>query len=57
VVPGRRTGGLSNMQTRASLIRADLRATPGEAGQGTRLELSLSPDLARSRTSAGEQTA
>jgi signal transduction histidine kinase len=38
--PGRRTGGLSNMQTRASLIRAELKALPGESG-GTRLELSL----------------
>ena len=38
--PGRRTGGLSNMQTRASLIGAELKAMPGEGG-GTRLELSL----------------
>lgn len=41
MVPRRRTGGLTNMQTRASLIRADLRATPGANGQGTRLELVL----------------
>jgi signal transduction histidine kinase len=40
-VPWRRTGGLTNMQTRASLIKADLRATVGANGQGTRLELVL----------------
>jgi signal transduction histidine kinase len=39
--PGRRTGGLSNMFTRASLIGAELKATAGEAGKGTRLELRL----------------
>lgn len=38
-VPWRRTGGLTNMQTRASLIQADLRAKVGANGQGTRLEL------------------
>ena len=40
-VPWRRTGGLTNMQTRASLIRAELRATVGARGMGTRLELML----------------
>jgi signal transduction histidine kinase len=40
-VPWRRTGGLTNMQTRASLIEAELRATVGANGQGTRLELIL----------------
>jgi len=39
--PGRRSGGLSNMFTRASLIGADLRASPSEGGKGTRLELTL----------------
>jgi signal transduction histidine kinase len=39
--PGRRTGGLSNMFTRASLIGAQLQASPGESGRGTRLELKL----------------
>jgi signal transduction histidine kinase len=39
--PGRRTGGLSNMFTRASLIGAQLQATPGESGKGTRFELKL----------------
>ena len=38
-VPWRRTGGLTNMQTRASLIQAELRATVGAKGQGTRLQL------------------
>jgi hypothetical protein len=32
---------VTNMQTRASLIRAELRATAGANGQGTRLELVL----------------
>ena len=42
----RRTGGLTNMMTRASLIRADFKARNGENGKGTRLELTLplSPD-------------
>lgn len=40
-VPWRRTGGLTNMQTRASLIQAELRATVGANGRGTRLELVL----------------
>jgi signal transduction histidine kinase len=39
--PGRRTGGLSNMVTRASLIGAQLQANPGADGKGTRLELKL----------------
>ena len=38
---GRRTGGLSNMSTRASLIRAEFKATAGDKGKGTRLELML----------------
>jgi signal transduction histidine kinase len=44
-VAGRRTGGLSNMQTRASLIQAELRVAVGEAGQGTRLELLLPSNM------------
>jgi len=39
--PGRRTGGLSNMFTRASLIGAELKVTPSEGSRGTRLELRL----------------
>jgi len=39
--PGRRSGGLSNMFTRASLIGADLKASAPESGKGTRLELIL----------------
>jgi signal transduction histidine kinase len=39
--PGRRSGGLSNMQTRASLIRAGLTAKTGQGGRGTRLEILL----------------
>jgi len=39
--PGRRTGGLSNMFTRASLIGAELEASPAEGNRGTRLELRL----------------
>ncbi len=38
---GRRHGGLSNMQTRASLIRASLLVTQHPDGRGTRLEISL----------------
>lgn len=37
----RSTGGLSNMRTRASLIRAELTVSGGENGKGTRLELLL----------------
>ena len=40
---GRRYGGLSNMQTRASLIQAALSVTPHPDGRGTRLEIVL-PD-------------
>lgn len=47
-VPWRRTGGLTNMQTRASLIQAELRATVGTNGQGTRLQLVL-PSTVTSR--------
>jgi len=39
--PGRRTGGLSNMATRASLIQAELKVTSARGGSGTRLELML----------------
>ena len=39
--PGRRSGGLANMVTRASLIRAQFKAVGGEGGKGTRLELVL----------------
>ncbi|TBW40864.1 sensor histidine kinase [Siculibacillus lacustris] len=42
-VGGRRTGGLANMRTRASLIQADLVTGPGSGGVGTRLELVLPP--------------
>jgi len=38
---GRRKGGLSNMQTRASLIQAELTVAPRSDGTGTRLEISL----------------
>ena len=38
---GRRYGGLSNMQTRASLIQAALSVTPHPDGRGTRLEIVL----------------
>jgi signal transduction histidine kinase len=42
---GRKTGGLFNMSTRASLIQAEFRAMSGENGGGTRLEFSvLLPD-------------
>ena len=37
----RRRGGLSNMQTRASLIGATFAVTPSPDGQGTRLEIAL----------------
>ncbi|MEO5807121.1 ATP-binding protein [Devosia sp.] len=39
--PGRRTGGLSNIRTRASLIEADLTVASGSDGKGTRLEILL----------------
>jgi signal transduction histidine kinase len=38
---GRRSGGLGNMRTRASLIRAEFSTGPGTGGAGTRLELIL----------------
>ena len=41
LLPGRRTGGMSNMHTRASLIRAELTATAGENGRGTCLRIVL----------------
>jgi len=44
---GRRSGGLSNMRTRASLIQAELIASCGQDGTGTRLELILPADTAR----------
>lgn len=53
-VPGRRTGGLNNMQTRASLIRAELRVTSGEGGQGTRLALLLPAGYGARNTSSGQ---
>lgn len=43
-VPGRRTGGLNNMRTRASLIKAELIASCRQDGTGTRLELILPAD-------------
>lgn len=55
-VPGRRTGGMTNMQTRASLIRAELRATAGTDGQGTRLEL-IVPAGAGQAPATGEERA
>ncbi len=45
---GRRMGGLGNMRTRASLIRAELKTGPGTGGVGTRLELILPEDAAAS---------
>lgn len=39
---GRRTGGLNNMLTRASLIQATLTAATQPSGTGTRLEIALS---------------
>jgi signal transduction histidine kinase len=38
---GRRTGGLGNIRTRASLIQAELTSTTGPDGKGTRLEITL----------------
>jgi signal transduction histidine kinase len=55
-VPWRRTGGLTNMQTRASLIQAELRATVGANGQGTRLELVLPADTANARAPVEERS-
>lgn len=37
----RSTGGMINMQTRASLIQAKLEVTPGLNGAGTRIEIAL----------------
>jgi signal transduction histidine kinase len=45
-MPGRRTGGLANMFTRASLIGAELKACAGEGGRGTRLHLRVPLPLA-----------
>lgn len=42
----RRRGGLSNMQTRASLIGATFSATVSPDGQGTRLEITLPESMA-----------
>lgn len=42
--PGRRKGGLNNMQTRASLIQAELTVSPRPDGSGTRLEITLPAD-------------
>ncbi len=41
----RRKGGLDNMQTRASLIQAELTVAGRSDGPGTRLEIALSPRL------------
>ena len=38
---GRRTGGLNNISTRASLIQAKLATATRESGSGTRLEITL----------------
>ncbi|HEY9011858.1 MAG TPA: ATP-binding protein [Devosia sp.] len=38
---GRRSGGLDNIRTRASLIMAEMTAGPGNGGRGTRLEFQL----------------
>ncbi len=43
-----RRGGLSNMQTRASLIGATFMATPSPDGAGTRLEIALPDPLPES---------
>lgn len=40
-LPGRRTGGLNNISTRASLIQAKLVTAARENGSGTRLEITL----------------
>jgi signal transduction histidine kinase len=55
-VPWRRTGGLTNMQTRASLIQAELRATVGANGQGTRLELVLPAHAASAKAPVEERS-
>ena len=39
--PARRSGGLGNIRTRASLIRAELASMPRADGSGTRLEIFL----------------
>lgn len=41
---GRRMGGLDNIRTRASLMRADLRTKPGANARGTRLEILLAEE-------------
>lgn len=51
---GRRKGGLSNMQTRASLLQASLTAGVGRDGAGTRLEIRL-PSQAESPAKAVQQ--
>ncbi len=38
---GRRSGGLDNIRTRASLIEAVMTAGPGQDGRGTRLEINV----------------
>jgi signal transduction histidine kinase len=43
---GRRMGGLDNIRTRASLMRADLRTKPGADAHGTRLEILLAAEEA-----------
>lgn len=53
-LPGKRTGGLGNIATRVSLIRAQFSATPGAGGKGTRLEL-LIPSSVPQLASAEEE--
>lgn len=52
----RRTGGLGNIRTRASLIQAELSATAGPGGKGTRLEIAL-PASSPAHQSQGEKQA
>ncbi|SCM76830.1 GAF sensor signal transduction histidine kinase [uncultured Pleomorphomonas sp.] len=40
-MPGKRTGGLANMRTRASLIEAELTVTSGAEGIGTQLSIAI----------------
>lgn len=50
-VAARRTGGLNNMRTRASLIQAEFSASSRADGIGTRLEITLPPACSISETS------
>jgi signal transduction histidine kinase len=52
---GRRTGGLGNIRTRASLIQAELTSTPGPGGKGTRLEITLPAAAADGQAPEGKR--